>query len=190
MNIGIIDIETTGFQKDNGHIVEIAIVSLNTETGDITESFSSVCKERGMNAKDREAWIFQNSTLTVEEVREAKTFDEIQGQVQDSIYAHDAVTAYNSSFDFGFLENRGLRIPFKASCPMLLSTPLCQLPGRMGDDYKWPKVEEAWKHFFPSRPYVELHRGLDDAMHEAKIIWQLCKLGLYGPNAMPKAQES
>jgi DNA polymerase-3 subunit epsilon len=36
-------------------------------------------------------------------------------------------------------------------------------------DAKWPKVEEAWEYFFPDTKYIEAHRALDDAQHEALI---------------------
>ncbi len=62
---------------------------------------------------------------------------------------------------------------------MLVSTPICKCPNKNGrGGYKWPKVEEAYKHFFPESEYVELHRGADDAFHEADIVYELHKLGL------------
>lgn len=58
---------------------------------------------------------------------------------------------------------------------MVMSTPLCKLPALhfSHGDYKWPKVEEAWEHFFPEIEYIEQHRGADDALHEAKIVYEL-----------------
>lgn len=176
MNIGIIDIETTGFYP-KGFIVEVGIVSLDTDTGEIETVFDSVCREDGMTARDREAWIFKNSDLTVEMVREAKFFCWIKGHIQDVINSFDAVTAYNKAFDFEFLRSRGIHIKSEWPCPMKVATPVCQLPGKF-DDYKWPKVEEAWSFFFPDEPYVELHRGTDDALHEAKIVYELFNRGL------------
>lgn len=176
MKIGIIDIETTGFYP-KGFIVEVGIVSLDTDTGEIETVFDSVCREDGMTAREREAWIFKNSDLTVEMVRESPFFEDIKFKVQDTIDSFDAVTAYNKDFDFQFLRSRGVVIDKEWPCPMKVATPLCQLPGKFGD-YKWPKVEEAWNFFFPDDPYVELHRGADDALHEAKIVHELFKRGL------------
>ncbi len=65
-------------------------------------------------------------------------------------------------------------------CPMQLSTPILQLPPtRQGTSHKWPKVEEAWAYFFPDQPYIELHRGADDARHEALIVWELYKRDVF-----------
>ena len=60
---------------------------------------------------------------------------------------------------------------------MKLSTNICQIPGRRNNSYKWPSVEEAFKFFFPKIEYKEKHRGLDDAKHEAMIVYELFKRG-------------
>jgi len=178
MLIGVVDIETTGFFP-KGCIVEVGIASLDTETGEVTEVFDSVCHEDGMTAKDRDAWIFDNSNLTVEMVRESPLLTELLPELQFQFDSFDAVTAYNKSFDFTFLRDRGLVIEKEWPCPMKVATNVCKLPGRRRgrNDYKWPKVQEAWDFFFPNEPYVEAHRGCDDAMHEAKIVYALCLLG-------------
>jgi hypothetical protein len=36
---------------------------------------------------------------------------------------------------------------------------------------------EAYNHFFPEKNYKELHRGGDDSLHEAEIVYELYKLG-------------
>lgn len=36
--------------------------------------------------------------------------------------------------------------------------------------------QEAWRHFFGNTGYIEKHRGLDDAIHEAKIVFELHKM--------------
>jgi DNA polymerase-3 subunit epsilon len=90
----------------------------------------------------------------------------------------DGATAFNRKFDFDFLQSRGIQIPQKLPCPMLLATNVCKLPGKFGN-YKWPKVEEAYKHFYPDSEYREIHRGADDAMHEADIVLALYRMGIF-----------
>ena len=126
------------------------------------------------------AWIVKNGYITVDEIRNSDMLSTKLPTIQNIIYSFaDGATAFNRSFDFDFLENRGIRFPNKLPCPMLLSTDLCKLPSSYGKPgYKWPKVEEAWKYFFPEVEYVELHRGADDAFHEADIVYALHKLGL------------
>jgi len=182
MNIGIIDIETTGFTPAKGFIVEVGIVSLDTDTGEVKTVFDKVCREEGMTAKDRDAWIFSNSDLAIETVREALLLSEMISEIQAIVDALDAVTAFNKAFDFPFLRDRGIEIAKEWPCPMLVATNICKLPSKNGyNSYKWPKVEEAWQFFFPDEPYIELHRGADDALHEAKIVHELFKLGKMTP---------
>jgi len=177
VKIAVIDIETTHFFP-KGFIVEVGIASLDTETGNVEKVFDSVCREPGMTAKDREAWIFSNSDLTIEMVREAPLLEDLKADIQKVIDDHDAITAYNKKFDFTFLRDRNFEIKTEWNCPMLAATPVCKMPNKNGySGYKWPSVEQAWEFFFSNEPYIELHRGCDDAMHEAKIIYELFKLG-------------
>lgn len=175
----VVDIETTGFLNEGGSIVEIGAVELDLATGQIAEAFSSVCRESILTAKHRDAWIFKNSDLTVEEVRNAPPFEEVAMEFQELMNNYPAgITAFNRVFDFEFLMSRGLKLPRLLPCPMILATPICKLPGKYGK-YKWPKVEEAFTHFFPGTDYTEKHRGADDAFHEAMIVYKLFTLGVF-----------
>ena len=185
--IGVIDIETTGFSPTTGFVVEVGLVSLDSDTGEVKVLVDQVCREKGMTAKDRKAWIFKNSTLTVEEVRDAPDLVAVLDQVQKHVDELDGLTAYNKAFDFAFLKARRLLIPVEYTCPMIAAMGVLELPFKGGkrpyrcpkdQKFKWPSVEEVWKHFFPDRPYEEMHRGADDAVHEAKILHELIKLGL------------
>ena len=165
MLIGVIDIETTGFLKQGGLIVEIGMVSLDTDTHEIKPVFDSRCREKGLNASHRDAWIFQNSDLKAEDVRNAPMLEDLQEGLQGEIDKMDAITAYNRDFDIPFLQDRGFNFKSLASCPMKVSTPICKIPhkptknkkARKGN--KWPNFEEAWAHFCPDAPYIEAHRA-------------------------------
>lgn len=173
----IIDIETTGFLNGGGTIVEIGAAELDLASGTITEAFSSLCREKTLTASHRDAWIFANSDLTVEQVRDARPFEEVAMEFQKVLDRYTSgATSYNRAFDFSFLQNRGLKFFKELACPMLLATDVCQIPGKFGR-FKWPKVEEAFKHFYPDIEYLEKHRGADDAKHEAMIVWALFQLG-------------
>jgi len=182
----VVDIETTGFLNQGGSIVEIGIVALCLETGQTEIIFDSLLRENILTAKHREepmGWIFRNSDLTPEAVRDAPSASEVLTKVQHIIDQYPlGCTAYNKQFDFGFLTDRGLIIK-ELPCPMLLATDICQLPNKHGyKNYKWPSVEEAWRHFFPAITYNERHRGADDAKHEALIVYELYKLGIFKLN--------
>ncbi len=118
-----------------------------------------------------------------EEVRNAPPAEVVLSQIQKILDQYPlGCTAFNKSFDFGFLKDRGVQIN-ELPCPMLLATYICQLPNKNGyDNFKWPSVEEAWQHFFPAVQYDELHRGADDAKHEALIVYELFKWGVFKLN--------
>lgn len=177
----VIDIETTNFLQKGGSIVEIGSVSLDLESGEITEVFNSLLREPILTAAHRDAWIFSNSDLTPEMVRDAPEASLIYPQVQYIIDHYPAgVTAYNRNFDVDFLVSRGIRFGKLLPCPMLLLTPICKLPfPRGGNGYKFPKCEEAYLYLFPESAYIEKHRGCDDAWHEAEICYELYRRGIF-----------
>lgn len=179
-HILIVDIETTGFLNKGGKIVEIGIAELDLETGNRKILFDQVMHERPITmAEVADAWIIKNSSLTVEQVQNSKQLIEYKKEIQEILYRyHKGATAFNNKFDFDFMEDRGFVFPRKLPCPMLLATDICKLPGKYGS-YKWPKVQEAYDFFFGKTDYVEEHRGADDAMHEAEIVYELYKRGIF-----------
>lgn len=182
MKIGIIDIETTGFLNAGGKIVEIGIVSLDLTNGEIEVLVNEVCHEKPITRQEVEdSWIIKNSSLTVEEVQQSKQLPFLHEIIQNTLNSFEnGVTAFNNAFDFGFMESRGFVFPVKLYCPMKLLTPIMKLPHKNGrSGYKWPSVEEAYAYFFPDENFIEEHRGADDAIHEAKIIFEMYKVGLF-----------
>lgn len=175
----IIDIETTGFLQQGGKIVEVGIVELDLSNGNREIIFDSVCWETGLTEKEvDESWIVKNSDLTKEAIKTSKNLKVLQPEIQQILNQYPlGATAFNNAFDFGFLESRGFVFPKKLPCPMKLSTDICKIQTPRG--YKWPKVEEAHKHFFGDVGYVEKHRGADDAYFEAEIVYKLYELGVF-----------
>jgi DNA polymerase-3 subunit epsilon len=181
--IVIVDIETSGFQNQGGLIVEVGIVSLNVNTGLISNEFNEIVKENGFgekHTKDPYGWIFKNSDLQYTDVLKAIELIEIIPKIQEVFDKYPCgATAFNKQFDFGFLKSRGLRIR-ELPCIMLSAAPVVDLPPNPGyRNPKWPKVQEAWDFFFPRSDYIEAHRALDDARHEALIAYELYKLGKF-----------
>lgn len=175
----VIDIETTGFLNDGGKIVELGAVELDLANGNRKIVYDKVVHERGITKEEVEgAWIIENSSLTVEEVRMSPSLDKVKIEFQNLVDLYkNGVAAYNVSFDTGFLKDRGFTFDKILPCPMKLSTPICKIPFKNGRGTKYPKVEEAYKFFFPESEYIEEHRGADDAMHESEIIYELYKRG-------------
>ena len=178
-NILIIDIETTGFLNSGGKIVEVGLVQLDLESGRKKVLFDNVCHESGITLKEvQESWIIKNSDLSIEDIRHSKNLILYEGEIQSIINNHPlGCTAYNSSFDFTFMESRGFKFPKKLDCPMEISTGIIKIP--KGNGFKWPSVQEAYDYFFPNSGYTEKHRGADDALREAEIFRELYLRGHY-----------
>lgn len=170
----IIDVETTGFLHQGGSLTEVGIVSLDLDSGDKEILFDKVIRPEGYELEDLEqTWIVQNGYMDAKEIMEGAPFETVKDEVQGIINAYEhGATAYNNAFDFGFLEHYGVEIPVKLACPMRLMTGICRLPNphSIYRGYKWPKVEEAYDFIFPGNTYEEIHRGADDAYHEADIV--------------------
>jgi hypothetical protein len=175
----VVDIETTGLLDQGGKIVEIGIVKLDLENGKIVPAFDSLIKEPGFDLNHTEepfGWIFKNSSITYEEVLFSPSLESKRDIIQ-GLFDEYPATAYNKEFDFGFLKDRGFDIN-ELPCPMLTATPLINLPPNPGySKPKWPKVEESWEFLFKKSDYNETHRGLNDAINEAKIVFELFRLG-------------
>lgn len=179
--IAVVDIETTGFLNQGGLILEIGIVELDLDNGNTKIIYNELVREEEFGQKHENSWIFKNSDLTYKEMSNAQPIDT---KAIQSIFNKYRVTAYNKKFDFDFLKDRGFIIN-ELYCPMLFATKVCKIPGYCRS-WKWPKVQEAWDFLFGKTDYVEEHRGADDALHEAKIVYKLYKehefdLGLSNP---------
>jgi DNA polymerase-3 subunit epsilon len=165
----VVDIETTDLDHKKGHIVEIGIAKLCLKTGKVEELYNELVKEPGFGKKHKNSWIFKNSDLSWEDVYRIPIMcEEVLSELQQ-IFDEYRATAFNKAFDFGWLRSRGLNIT-ELDCPMLLMT-------RPGE--RWPSVMRAWKRIYPEAEYIEKHRGLDDAMHEALIVYDLFKQGIF-----------
>ena len=176
----VLDIETTGLNPKQDLILELGMVKLNLDSGEITELFNQVFKDPKLTAKHREAWIFENGYMELEEIRNAlplsEYFDEIQSLMNQF---KGRVTAWNRDFDSAFLKNNGFDLGPDVACPMKGSVDYFKIKGNYG--FKWPKAQEAWDILFPGTPKVEEHRGLDDSKMEAAIIFELYKRDIYNP---------
>ncbi len=171
----VIDIETTGLEPETDLILEIGVVELDLKTGDTKILLNSLVKEPKFGEEHRNSWIFENSDLKFENIENAPQFDDLKHKLNE-ILSKYPITAFNKSFDLSFLRARGIYIPKELPCIMLTTQGILKMPYNKLC-YKKPNVQEAWDFFFPNREYIEKHRAADDAIHEAKILFELYKLG-------------
>lgn len=176
MKLLVVDIETTGFYVNSDAIVEIGIALVDTKTKKIELVFDQVIKHRNFNSKKhKDAWIFKNTTLTVEEVEKAKPLDEHKKEIQ-TLFDQYKMTAYNKSFDIRFLNAAGFKMN-DVKCLMHTATQYSEYKDKNGKTKK-PSVEEIYNQFFMKNGelYVEEHRAGADALDEAKIMLHMVDL--------------
>ena len=134
-------------------------------------------KELSFGDAHRNAWIFNNSDLKFEDFENAPSLNNLRNQIQEILDQY-SLTAYNNSFDFGFMESRGFVIKKNIPDIMAVAKEACKIMHSRGG-YKIPKMQEAWDNLFPNTNYIEKHRAVDDAIHEARILFEMYKRGEY-----------
>lgn len=171
--VAVIDIETTGLDPIIDLILEIGIVELSLITGETKILFDSFVKEPNFGEEHRNSWIFNNSDIKFEDIENAPLFDNQKMKINEILNQYP-ITAFNKSFDLGFLKAREINVPVELPCIMETATNICKIPfPNGGSGYKWPKCQEAWDFLFQNSDYIEKHRAADDAIHEAKILFEL-----------------
>lgn len=171
----VLDIETAGvgesISMQSDLIVEIGITAVNLFTGEKKLIYDEIVNE-GIEIDHSTSWVFKKTNLTFQEVQHAKPLNrKLIQKLLNSYYC----TAFNKSFDFGFLGVRNFKIN-EIGCLMERSTDLCKIPPtprmakyRPDIKYKNPNAQEAYDIFYPNNEYTEIHRAGDDSFHEADI---------------------
>lgn len=100
----------------------------------------------------------------------------------------DLVVAHNTDFDMGMMQTmyvrEGIEFPktIKTFCTMKVLTPLCKLPHKnpnrgRSDNFKWPKLIEAYSMFIDPEGFDGAH----DAMVDVRACYEMFKwLGTNG----------
>lgn len=178
MKILVVDLETTSHDPtiddmrnlENSIISEIGIVRLDLKTGKTEPVFDSVCREE--KTCSAQSWIFENSSLTYEDVLSADHFQVFKDELQE-IFDQDYATSWWQEYDFNRLEHpsRGISIQYKFWDPAITLRNYLKIPFPDGTGFKRPKVDEAYRYFHPNGMSDHSHRALHDAQIEAQIIF-------------------
>jgi DNA polymerase-3 subunit epsilon len=98
--------------------------------------------------------------------------------------AASLVVAHNIDFDLFIMDGEFYRAlgtgkqwgePNNTFCTMRAMIPVCKLPGYYGD-YKFPKLEEAYKHAFGET--FNAHNAMDDVRACSRLFFWMLKNGL------------
>lgn len=188
IEVYVIDTETTGLVgAPNDKVVDIAICKVVLGEDTVKTVYSSLVGHdtSKWNDEQKHSWIFENSDLTPEMVNSAPSENDVVKEVT-SILKGKNVTSFNFVYDMDkFLyrmpwDLRSKIVPFR--CIMLASKDICKLPG-LYNEYKWPKLEEAYSIIVKNDPAhidgVQKHRALSDAMMASFILLELHRTGNY-----------
>lgn len=175
MKLLVVDIETTGFNANIDAIVEIGITLVDTKTKETTLVFDKVIKDKKFNPEiHSNSWIFQNTTLTADDVINANSLESYFDEIQ-ALFDKYKMTAYNKSFDIRFLTAAGFKLT-DVECLMKAAKRYSNymINGRV----KIPSVEEIYNQFFvkDDNPYIEKHRAGSDAIDESNILLHMVGL--------------
>lgn len=192
MRVLIFDTETTGlpnWKAGYGHIcqpdvIQIAMMLIETETNEEVNCFSTLIKG-GRSIDPGAAAIHGISDEKVEKYG-------IPQRLALSVFHHmvqqaDLVVCHNTDFDIGLMKTmyirQGVECPsFKIYCTMKALTPICKLPHKnpnrgRNDNYKWPKLIEAYSMFIDPEGFDGAH----DALVDVRATYEMLKwLGANG----------
>jgi len=187
-DVYVVDTETTGLlgaPKDK--IVDIAVCKVTLGDDKVENVYSSIVgHDTGKwNDELKRSWIFENTDLTPDMVNDAPPESKVASDISKILKGAN-VTSFNFQFDFDkflYREPWSLRndiVPFR--CVMLASKNVCKIPG-MYEDYKYPKLSEAYKMIVKGDPAeihgVQEHRALSDAIMASHILLELYRTDRY-----------
>jgi DNA polymerase-3 subunit epsilon len=181
---GLPDFNKRASDPTQPHIVQLAAI-LTADNGETLESHNVIVKPDG--------WEITKELSEIHGITNDKAkaigLDQklVIGLLLEMIKKTNLMVAHNVTFDkfmariamrrFGFLSDaedvwwKGL----KTFCTMKSSTDICCIPGT-GRGHKWPKLSEAYEHFF-KQPLENAHDALADVTACKAIYFMLTKGG-------------
>lgn len=182
--IYVIDTETTGLEgAPKDLVVDVGITKVSLSKGTVEDVFGSVLGYDTDQWDDyhRDAWIFQNTDMTLDMVSEAPPAMEVIEKVR-KILKGKVVTAYNIAYDmdkFLYHEPWNMRGHFTTcSDIMIAAMHVCKLPSQYyGRQYRFPKLDYAYKTITEDDPAgigeEQDHRALSDARMASHLMIQM-----------------
>lgn len=191
-DIYVLDTETTGLKgAPKDVIVDIAVCKVNLQEGTVDPVYSSVVGQDTSKWDDykRNAWIFNNTDMTLEMVDSAPPFEQVRSEVSD-LLCNKSVTSYNTGYDmkmFLYQKPWDFKGLFRLCTDVMEAAMyVCKLPSQFyGIEYRYPKLEYAYMEITKGDPAnikgVQDHRALSDAVVASHLMIQMYRDGTYSP---------
>lgn len=191
-DIYVLDTETTGLKgAPEDVIVDIGVCKVDIKSGKVEPVYSSIVGYDTSRWNDyrRNAWIFDNTDLTLEMVHSAPPLSKILIEIS-ALLSGKKVTSYNTDYDMDkFLYRepwnmKGLFIP--CTDIMKAATYVCKVPSQYyGREYQYPKLDRAYMMITDGDPAgingKQDHRALSDATVASHVMIQMYRDGTYSP---------
>ena len=190
--IYVLDTETTGLEgAPKDLVVDIGICRVSFNDGTVEDVYSSVVGYDTSEWDDylKNAWIFENTDMTLGMVEEAPRALHVIDEVR-RILRRKPVTSYNTEYDFGkflYEEPWDMRGWFVECYDIMkAATEVCKIPSEYyGRSYRYPKLDYAYSKIVDGDPAGihghQDHRALSDARMASYVMIELQKAGLYHP---------
>lgn len=175
MSILFFDTETTGKAKDS-RVVEIGLV-LDDYAGNIVARSSIIIYP--------EDFEIPNPEIHGVSTEKAKEFG-VSLRIALALFHHyatkvDLVVAHNMEYDSTIMLNEYRRFgkdfpEFRTYCTLQATTPICKLPGGYRGQYKWPRLDEAYRLLVNPEGFQGAHSALADTMACREVYYAVKKL--------------
>jgi len=176
------DTETTGFidfkaplsAPHQPHLVQLGMILCGNSSRVIKEYSAIVRPDGWIIPPDMVHGISQEQAL-----RDGLHLTTVLDDFVEWIENVDTLVAHNLVFDKAVLQANFLHVGryfntyTSTFCTMLNTTNICKLPKKKGSGFKWPKLEEAYAHFFPSKKMEKAHDALSDCRATMEIYFKL-----------------
>ena len=183
----VFDTETTGLpiwkepsdHPDQPHVVDIAWTLFDRDRNEI-ERFDAIINNVGVTIPDDMAAL--HGITTERAAAEGIPPADMWERFVEAMLRAEIVVGHNISFDVRMMRITAARLtgdkwdnPHPTFCTMRKSTNLCRIPSakqRHPEDWKWPRLTEAAKHFF-GEELPDAHRARPDCDASARIFFHL-----------------
>lgn len=190
----LFDTETTGLPQkllpashaNQARIVQLAALLVDNELNEIA-GFRTLIKPDGWTRIDPRAQ--EAHGISIEDCQKRG----VGGKTALAMYSElaeksDVAVAHNIAFDKQLIsietEYHKMNNPLIAMqsqfCTMLHSTNVCKLWGKIPGQFKWPKLKEAYKHFYGCEPEMQ-HDAFGDIKATLAVLRKLDALGIFRP---------
>jgi DNA polymerase III epsilon subunit-like protein len=198
MKILFFDTETTGLPKDWKasysevdnwpRIISLAWLLCDENGNTITQSYELVYPD-GWEMPTEKFWV-DNGYSQEQSVINGVPVATLIGEFMNAKSEADCIAAHNLNFDHHVMwaeiirSGKTPRSGMHKICTMLKSTNVCQIPQVRGRGFKWPTLDELYRHLF-GKSFENAHDALADVIACKECFFELLRRGVI---ALPVAE--